>query len=92
MFTSSRYGLLQNDPGSPLLCRTPTGQWTLVGLSSYETEFCDFQPVGYTRISSYLDFVQENEASISTLASPITVIVTLLSVTWLKGSIDDGFS
>lgn len=68
--------ICSNDKGSPLICQENTGRWVLVGLSSYETTDCDFRPVGYTRISTYLNFIPSNGSAMI----PISLILTLMEL------------
>ena len=51
--------LLQGDSGSPLHCQLNTGQWVVAGISSWGSMACSVYPSVYTRITSYLVWIDE---------------------------------
>jgi len=49
------------DSGGPLECLTPSGRWTLVGITSFGGQVCGAakKPGVYTKIAEYLDWIQK---------------------------------
>ncbi|XP_071481913.1 LOW QUALITY PROTEIN: enteropeptidase-like [Diadema antillarum] len=56
------YDACQGDSGGPLACEGDDGRWHLVGITSYGNQGCGDPgyPGVYTRVSSYLGFIQQS--------------------------------
>ena len=49
------------DSGSPFSCdRTGNGDWVIAGDLSWGSSPCSSSPGVFTRVSEYLDWIQEN--------------------------------
>ncbi|KAL3861001.1 hypothetical protein ACJMK2_007094 [Sinanodonta woodiana] len=57
--TSSSGGICPGDSGGPLVCQNEAGDWIQVGIASFtSTARPDRDPAGFTRVSSYIDWIQ----------------------------------
>ncbi|XP_030829644.1 uncharacterized protein LOC579807 isoform X2 [Strongylocentrotus purpuratus] len=60
-YSAGGYDSCQGDSGGPLSCEGDDGRWHLVGITSYGTGCGDPGfPGVYTRVSSFLDFIEDN--------------------------------
>merc|ERR1719334_194737 len=50
----------QGDSGGPLVCKVGGGEYALVGVTSRGSPNCDSWPSVYTRVSEFLEWMQQN--------------------------------
>ncbi|CAH1790490.1 unnamed protein product [Owenia fusiformis] len=50
----------RGDSGGPLVCKKE-GRWILAGVTSWGTRECIGRPAVYTRVSEYIDWIQQNK-------------------------------